>query len=217
MEIPRCTVTMSGQEVSLANNIAVLGWGSLIWDRRADFDSQVGAWADGGPQLAVEFCRISKSRGDALTLVIDSRLGTPVETLYAISKRRDTIDTIEDLRVRESTKTENIGFIDLVSGTKRGRAKAIDIIRCWAETKGFESVVWTDLPAKFHEQVPSLFIDAALTYLRLLPKEGLSQAAEYVVNAPLQIATRLRIAIMNDQVLKAEIREYLQGSGRESS
>ncbi|MHB2268110.1 hypothetical protein [Pseudaminobacter salicylatoxidans] len=47
--------------------IAVLAWGSLVWDRQKlaiadDFDPS-------GPQLPVEFCRISG--GGRLTLVID--------------------------------------------------------------------------------------------------------------------------------------------------
>ncbi len=40
--------------------IAILGWGSLIWDRR---DLQIaGDWQQGGPVLPIEFSRIYPTR-----------------------------------------------------------------------------------------------------------------------------------------------------------
>jgi len=201
----------------LVNRIAVLGWGSLIWDRRADFDGRVGDWDEDGPQLALEFCRVSESRAKALTLVIDGGLGTPVKTLYAISKRTDINDVISDLRSREGTSTTYIGSVDRISAVERGRdARAIEVIRSWADTKGIQSVVWTDLPSNFPEQEPNRFIDVALTHLRSLPMEDRWKAVEYIVKAPSQITTRLRSAIMGDHTLKAHISEYLRAQGVKS-
>jgi hypothetical protein len=97
-------------------NIAILGWGSLIWEERPEFDRYLGMWNVGGPQLPIEFCRKSKTRHNALTLVIDNNLGTEVETLYALSKRSDPRDTICDLRSREGTTIENIGFVNIENG-----------------------------------------------------------------------------------------------------
>lgn len=31
--------------------IAILGWGSLIWDKRPDFDDRHGKWEPDGPEL----------------------------------------------------------------------------------------------------------------------------------------------------------------------
>ena len=55
--------------------IAILGWGSLLWDKRAEFDwfeKQYEQWQCDGPTLKLEFSRVSESRGNALTLVLDT-------------------------------------------------------------------------------------------------------------------------------------------------
>jgi hypothetical protein len=61
--------------------IAVLAWGSLIWDRR---DLQiVGDFEANGPVLPLEFCRISG--GGRLTLVVNERYGQLCKTYSAPS------------------------------------------------------------------------------------------------------------------------------------
>jgi len=77
--------------------IAVLGWGSLVWDPR---DLQAAAkFAPNGPLLPIEFCRIS---GDGrLTLVIDETFGAVCTTCSARSAIEDLDAAIENLRVRE--------------------------------------------------------------------------------------------------------------------
>jgi hypothetical protein len=55
--------------------IAILGWGSLIWDKREEFERLHGPWQSDGPSLKIEFSRISSTRGGALTLVIDPHHG----------------------------------------------------------------------------------------------------------------------------------------------
>ncbi len=49
--------------------IAILGWGSLLWQPKdLQFDKGIG-WSENGPMLPVEFARISKD--GRLTLVIE--------------------------------------------------------------------------------------------------------------------------------------------------
>ncbi|MHC2302867.1 hypothetical protein [Rhizobium mongolense] len=67
-------------EKKVALRIAILGWGSLIWDQRPEFDMHHKGWLRGGPVLMLEFSRISESRKSALTLVIDNTHGEPCET-----------------------------------------------------------------------------------------------------------------------------------------
>ena len=55
--------------------IAILGWGSLLWDRQAEFDKHHDDWQFDGPSLQLEFSRVSESRKDALTLVVDTNHG----------------------------------------------------------------------------------------------------------------------------------------------
>ena len=82
--------------------IAILGWGSLIWDDNwPKFDEQRGEWLEDGPILPLEFSRVSgKTRGGALTLVIDEANGRECQVMYAMSKRRYPDDAIADLRDR---------------------------------------------------------------------------------------------------------------------
>jgi hypothetical protein len=54
--------------------IAMLGWGSLLWEGGADFDRWRNEWRFDGPTLSLEFSRISSSRLGALTLVVDHGL-----------------------------------------------------------------------------------------------------------------------------------------------
>jgi len=67
--------------------IAVLGWGSLLWDTESikgkEFEKHLercsgldSLWCEGGPTLRLEFSRVSKSRNGALTLVLDYDNGT---------------------------------------------------------------------------------------------------------------------------------------------
>src|SRR5256885_15588809 len=57
--------------------IAILGWGSLLWEGGADFDRHHEDWQFDGPTLRLEFSRMSPSRLGALTLVIDPLHGSP--------------------------------------------------------------------------------------------------------------------------------------------
>lgn len=70
-------------------NIAILGWGSLLWDTsHKDFDEQREDWRFDGPALKLEFSRKSaKRRLNALTLVIDPTHGQSCQVAYALSKR----------------------------------------------------------------------------------------------------------------------------------
>jgi hypothetical protein len=92
--------------------IAILGWGSLKWDPRNL--AYEGAWQSGGPQLPLEFSRIS--RDGRLTLVIDPTHGEPVSTLYTTSTLLSLDEAIENLQEREGTSSQYIGFINLVNG-----------------------------------------------------------------------------------------------------
>ena len=42
--------------------IAILGWGSLIWEpKELEFDRKIG-WLENGPILPIEFARISNNK-----------------------------------------------------------------------------------------------------------------------------------------------------------
>ena len=120
--------------------IAILGWGSLLWDERPEFDETHDDWQPDGPILPLEFSRVSGSRKRALTLVIDSENGTDCRVAYAMSKRRSPEDAIADLRCREGTVMKRIGFW-FADGSIRCDPEVPDAIVPWAKGKGLDVVV----------------------------------------------------------------------------
>jgi len=181
--------------------IAILGWGSLLWDSRpefASFQKQHESWKDDGPTLRLEFSRISSSRKGALTLVLETEPnGTLCQVAYAASKRDNLDDVRCDLRYREGTELVNIGFcVTTPPGQSHGRcSQAISSILKWAaepEHK-FDVVVWTDLDSNFQQKRGRSFsLEEAILHLQGLDREGKSKAAEYVWRAPDFIRTPLR-------------------------
>lgn len=177
--------------------IAILGWGSLLWDHAPRFDAQHGPWQRGGPELPLEFSRISTRRAGALTLVVDPEHGAPCRVAFAESRRRDPEDAILDLQSREATSRSNIGVV-FADGTRlqaRDRAVA-ERIRAWAAASGFDAAVWTDLPANFADHVARPFgVAEALEYLRNLDEDAQAEARRYVERAPEFVVTPLRRAL----------------------
>ena len=171
--------------------IAILGWGSLIWDPR-DLPRE-SFWERPGPSLPLEFSRVSMD--GRLTLVIDRDHGDDCETYYVVSPRADLKDAIEDLRSREGTPDKsNIGFVDLQRDRHYGRKpEAVEVIRAWAQERQFTGVVWTDLKPNFSKQTGTSFsVDAAVAYLKSLPLSARTRALKYIDNAPEEISTPVR-------------------------
>lgn len=175
--------------------IALLGWGSLLWDKRPEFDDYHGPWLPDGPMLPLEFSRVSTSRQGALTLVIDDANGTPCRTAYALSTRRNPDDALADLRCREGTVMKHMGFW-YADESRRCTRHVPETIREWAEEKGLDVVIWTGLPSNFGNATDDDFSVAnAIRHLQSLPPEGKAMAAEYVWRAPNLVNTPLRRAL----------------------
>ena len=185
--------------------IAILGWGSLIWDndpKFADFNKQFEklsdrVWQPDGPQLNLEFSRISQTRGQALTLVIDKDNGEECKVQYAKSRRRNPDDAICDLRCREGTILKRIGFY-FADGSRTGQPDVPENIKKWGADKEFDVVIWTELPSNFSQKKGETFsIDLAIGHLQNLEPEDKVKAAEYIKRAPDNIDTPLRRALQN--------------------
>ncbi len=175
--------------------IAILGWGSLVWDPRNL--AIVGDWHQGGPILPIEFSR--KSANGRLTLVIDPANGAPVATRFARSSLQNLDEAIRNLREREGNPLPNhIGYINLVKHTERPRARqnhpaACDAITVWARENDWEAVIWTALPSNFEAQQHQPFtVQAGLDYLNGLTGETRARAFEYIRRAPPETMTPLR-------------------------
>ena len=167
--------------------VAILGWGSLLWEGSCEFDSWHGSWQYDGPKLKIEFSRISTSRLGALTLVIDTEHGSTTKVAWCLSSREKVEDAVADLRCRERPTNENIRFVRL----EEQPAVPVDpretegLIVAWAREKNLDAVVWTALRSNFQKKVKKPFsLDAALDYLKKLPPEGKVKAAECSATCP---------------------------------
>jgi len=177
-------------------NIAILAWGSLIWDKR---ELRISSeWNHDGVKLPIEFSRISKD--GRLTLVIDEKFGTLVDTYWAISDSSDLEESIENLRQREGTIKERIGFLDLKNERKRTLLSEsfIDKIEHWASERNLSAVIWTDLSSNFKEkQGVDYSIANAISYLKSLEGEVKEKADKYIKESPKQTMTNLKMKLNN--------------------
>ena len=90
--------------------IAILGWGSLLWQpKNLQFDKETG-WSANGPFLPIEFARISKD--GRLTLVITPKETKEVKTYFAISSYETVEEAVLNLAVREGSGRKQIGSYD---------------------------------------------------------------------------------------------------------
>lgn len=176
--------------------IAVLGWGSLIW--KTNGLPIRGDWHQGGPDLPIEFSRVS--RDGRLTLVIDHIAVVPVRTRYAISARSRIEDAIADLAAREETSLRYIGSVVAASGdcspaTTQDEKAVCARVLAWCKATGTDGAVWTALPSNFQERTSKPFsTENALEYLEALPAEAKSAALHYIKMAPEEVVTPVRTA-----------------------
>ena len=183
--------------------IAILSWGSLITSGVQRGLMIEGGWHTGGPVLPIEFSRISQSgeKAGCLTLVIDERNGVNVPTHYAISSITNLDLALVNLRIVEKIKPEykyTVGYVNLTNNTERlfSRNKhpiACNTIRAWAQTKGFDAVIWTSLLSNFEQITGYPFsIENAIQYISHLREPVTSRAFEYIHTAPADVVTPLR-------------------------
>lgn len=180
--------------------IAILGWGSLLWEGAAEFDRWHEQWDYDGPTLKIEFSRISETRLGALTLVIDEDHGSPTTVAWCLSKRQNPEDTICDLRCREDTTIKNIGRIFVASYVECfDRNNEEHAIAAWAKEKQIDVVAWTSLKSNFKEKAKRTFsVEEVISYVKTLDSEGKVKAAEYVWKAPNFVQTPVRAALQRE-------------------
>jgi cation transport regulator ChaC len=84
--------------------IAILAWGSLLWDDNPQFHKHHHGWRKGGPVLKIEFSQIASPAEDGLALVIDGKHGAECRVAYTHSRRAHVEDAICDLQSREEPR-----------------------------------------------------------------------------------------------------------------
>ena len=178
--------------------IAILAWGSLIWQPKdLLFDSEFG-WKEDGPILPIEFVRISKD--GRLTLVITQN-GTLVPTLYTLSKYESLNEAILNLALREGSGRRSIGSYDKTKNEFSHNVFFEQNILDWMNEKDFDAVIWTNLGENWAiknesgETVKTIKPAERIEYLKSLKGNVSALAEEYIRKTPIQIKTKYRAQI----------------------
>jgi hypothetical protein len=181
--------------------IAVLGWGSLLWDPRELH--LASPFEPTGPNLPIEFCRISKNH--RLTLIIDEDYGTLCQTYAATSGFDDLDAAIENLAKREEmSRSAEVGFVE-AAGQERSRLAAerhphaVETIADWALHAGYDAAIWTALDNHFQRETGEPFsVNAAMRFLEALEQNdppAFARALDYIRRAPAATQTPVRDAV----------------------
>jgi hypothetical protein len=176
--------------------VAILGWGSLLWDKRTLQVS--GQWHTDGPWLPIEFARTSglnkKDNEPYLSLVLHPNAGL-IRTYWEVSlltEHQD--DSICDLRKREGCSLSRIGYMPN-DGQSQSSIPGVDVrIQEWLSPRRREidAVIWTNLGPKLVES--EIFtVKDSIEWLENLRKNNRHKTAqEYIQKAPSQSDTCLR-------------------------
>ena len=187
---------------ALKGRIAVIGWGSLIWDLDNLAHLIAGDWMMGaGPSLPFEFTRVSPKRKMGLAVCLDYANGDLCPTNAILSVRDDIHEAAEDLRARERARIiDYIGLIHPESGARRSSIPEVaDIFEDWCRRTGAAGAVWTDLGGNFEEDRGQPFtVPDAIAYLKTLQGDSLIEAVRYIEYAPMATNTPLRRALAKD-------------------
>lgn len=177
--------------------IAILGWGSLIWNpQNLNYNKELG-WNTEGPYLPIEFSRISSN--GRLTLVIEKN-AEMLKTLFAISHYEKLDEALLDLAVREGCSKGKIGYCykdksGVICDPKDFKFQS-DIEKWMVTNDDIDAVLWTNLSVKFYDTIGlKLTVENIINYLETLDENIKPLAEEYIRKAPKQIDTKMRRAI----------------------
>ena len=180
------------------SKIAVIGFGSLLWDLDDLAPKVSGEWKMyEGPVLPLEFSLVSRKRHYALALVIDYGDGAPCPTCVIDSVRSEIGTAVVDLANRERMEPANIGFVDRNTGKSHSlREETRKTFWNWIEDRDYDGAVWTDGERNFEALTGKAFnLQTAQDHLRSLQGISLEEARRYIRNAPARVETPLRRAL----------------------
>ena len=193
--------------------IAVFGWGSLIWCPGAL--RLKTKWRLDGPRLPIEFARIS---GDGrLTLVIQPD-AEDQQVCWSLSEFDGFDDAVENLQEREGCELRGIHSLT-ATGKTTGEIPATvkESVRGWLAARGqLSAAIWTGLTTNWQKKRRQKFTsEDAVRYLKELESEReraattFNRAREYVKNAPSLIQTRVRRAMQQEGWKDTELAKIL--------
>lgn len=192
-------------------NIAVIGWGSLIW---CPGSLRIRSrWRTDGPVLPIEFARISDD--GRLTLVIHSG-STPQPTYWALSELTDLEDARENVKEREGCSLKAVPYFPNDDASLSIPPEVETELESWlASHEEVEVAMWTGLTTNWWEKRNRDFSpEDAVHYLdevradRRLTKTY-ERSREYVQNAPPSIQTEVRKRMREKSWIDTKLSEVL--------
>ncbi len=175
--------------------IAVIGWGSLIW---CPGSLRIRTkWRADGPVLPIEFARVSDDR--RLTLVIHPG-SAPQQTYWALSELVELEAARRNLKEREGCSFAAVHYFSLGNASPSLPSAVIAELESWLpKHRDVEAAVWTGLTTNWCEEFQRDFSpDDAVRHLeglaadRTQARVAYERAREYIQNAPPSIQTEVR-------------------------
>ena len=148
----------------------------------------LGEWKNDGPELPLEFCRISSPRKskERVTLVLDESSKLCV-TYWDLMAATDLKSARNNLRDREGTVTDDIHTFTRNQNPLSVVAKQIEI---WlADHPEVDAVVWTGLESNWAQLRKTKFSAEDLVQYLESKKDSLTKIKEYFEKAPPQVQT----------------------------
>lgn len=173
--------------------VAILGWGSLIWDLDNLAPHIEGGWRmAAGPRLPIEFSRISQKRRGGLTLVVDTDHGAACPTHVIAHRGSDVAAARAHLAERERAPERLIGWASR-EAVWSPEDPAAPLVADWLRCGGYSGAVWTALEGNFSDVSGRAFsMTTAEAHLQTLGGEDLAEAVRYIHYAPTETDTPLR-------------------------
>ncbi len=168
--------------------IAVIAWGSLIWDPRT-LACKFENWKTDGPTLPIEFSRISKD--GRITLVIDEEHGTNIQTYWNTLSFTNLQEAKENLRFREKTEEKCISEVEASTTTNDPMLKEI---QKWLQENELDAAIWTGIPSNWNaKRSPGYTRDEITKYLKESKDTPVwEKLKNYIIKAPKQTQTNMR-------------------------
>lgn len=166
--------------------IAVICWGSVFWDKGSL--KTLGTWKNDGPELPLEFCRISSPgrSKERVTLALNESSAMCV-TYWDVIAASDLKTARNNLRDREGAVTDDIETF--MRGQNPLSASAVQIDKWLVNHPEIEAVVWTGLASNWSKIRGVNFSTEDLVKYLDAKKGSMAKTKESFDKAPAQIQT----------------------------
>lgn len=173
--------------------IAVICWGSVYWDKGSL--KTLGEWKNDGPELPLEFCRISSHGRSKERVILALHESSAMSVTYwDILTATDLKTARNNLRDREGAVTDDIETF--TRNQNPLSLAAVQIDKWLANHPEIDAVVWTGLGSNWSKIRHTEFSMEDLVQYLDSKKSSIAKTKESFEKAPAQINTQGRDVFM---------------------